>query len=89
MRVFTLFRLIMPMGSSMAKEEVGWEHREVRVMGRRVMQPRLVAYMADDPSLCYTYSGLTLPTLPWSPAVAEVKVIRQPCDWQLMFSLCP
>lgn len=51
-----------------------WEHREVRVMGRSVMQPRLVAYMADDSSLGYTYSGLTLPPLPWSPAVTEIKV---------------
>lgn len=55
------------------KDEVAWEHREVRVMGRTVMQPRLVAYMADDTSLAYTYSGLTLTPLPWSPAVQEIK----------------
>lgn len=55
------------------KDEVAWEHREVRVMGRTVMQPRLVAYMADDTSLSYTYSGLTLTPLPWSPAVQEIK----------------
>lgn len=51
-----------------------WEHREVRVHGQARMQPRLVAYMANDASLAYTYSGLTLPARPWAPPVAEIKV---------------
>ena len=54
--------------------EVAWEARKVRVMGRVVDQPRLIAYMADDPAIKYTYSGLTLVPEPWSPAVAEIKV---------------
>ncbi len=43
-------------------------------MGRTVMQPRLIAYMADDTALQYTYSGLSLTPAAWSPAVAEIKV---------------
>ena len=50
-----------------------WQQREVRVMGRLVMQPRLVCYMADGPHLAYTYSGLTLQPLPWAPAVQHIK----------------
>lgn len=43
-------------------------------MGRTVMQPRLIAYMADDPSLTYTYSSLRLTPSHWSPAAKEIKV---------------
>ena len=46
----------------------------MRVMGRIVDQPRLIAYMANDPANKYTYSGLTLDPKSWSPAVAEIKV---------------
>ena len=53
---------------------MAWESRKVRVMGRILDQPRLIAYMADDPAIKYTYSGLTLDPKPWSPAVVEIKV---------------
>ena len=55
---------------------MAWESRKVRVIGRVVDQPRLIAYMANDPDIKYTYSGLTLDPKPWSSAVAEIKV-----DW--------
>lgn len=61
-----------------AQAEVGWMHKEVMVMGRLVMQPRLVAYQADDPGLAYTYSRLTLTPDAWSPAVLAIKV--RPCE---------
>lgn len=38
------------------------------------MQPRLVAYMAEDPSLSYTYSRTKQTPLPWTPTVALIKV---------------
>jgi hypothetical protein len=41
-------------------KEVRWEQRELSMMGRRVLQPRLICYMADAPELQYTYSGLTV-----------------------------
>lgn len=52
----------------------GWQEREVTVFGRRVMQPRLVAYMADDASLAYTYSGTTMVPQPWTEPVRRIKV---------------
>jgi alkylated DNA repair dioxygenase AlkB len=52
---------------------VAWEQRSVRVMGRVVPQPRLVAYMADGPDLQYTYSGATLAPGGWHPVVAALK----------------
>ena len=33
------------------RRELPWEHRQVRVMGRQVAQPRLIAYQADGPEL--------------------------------------
>lgn len=43
-------------------------------MGQKVMQPRLVAYMADHEELAYTYSHTKQRVLPWTPAVEEIKV---------------
>jgi hypothetical protein len=63
-----------PCSSVCLQGEVRWEQREVRIMGRHVMQPRMVAYMADDPGLRYTYSGLSLVPDAWAPIVAEIKV---------------
>ena len=42
--------------------------------GKRVMQPRMVAYMADEPSLAYTYSRQTMIPDSWTPAVRLIKV---------------
>ena len=42
--------------------------------GKSVMQPRLVAYMADDPSLAYTYSRQTMVPDAWCPVVSIIKV---------------
>lgn len=58
------------------QDQVPWEHKEITVMGRQVMQPRMVAYMADDTSMHYTYSHTTLTPHPWLPAVAAIKVSR-------------
>ena len=56
------------------QDEVAWKQREVTVHGKLVMQPRLVAYMADDPSLAYTYSRQTMVPDAWSPVVNSIKV---------------
>ena len=62
------------------QDEVAWEQQEIRVMGRKVMQPRLVAYMADHEGLAYTYSHTKQRVLPWAPSVREIKVgsMKQP-----------
>lgn len=55
------------------RRELPWEQRCVRVMGRAVQQPRLIAYQADGPGLQYTYSGATLRPAAWHPAVHALK----------------
>ena len=57
------------------QDEVAWQQKEVTVHGKTVMQPRLVAYMGDDPSLAYTYSRQTMFPVAWTPAVSMIKVI--------------
>jgi hypothetical protein len=47
----------------------------VRVMGRSVMQPRLVAYMADHSGLSYTYSGSTMIPQEWNMSTLIIKVL--------------
>jgi hypothetical protein len=40
-----------------ALQEVDWQQKNIRVRGREIPQPRLIAYFAKDTSLSYTYSG--------------------------------
>ena len=49
-------------------------------MGRKVLQPRLVAYMADHDGLAYTYSHTEQRVMPWAPSVRNIKVrpVKQP-----------
>ena len=61
------------------QDEVAWQQKEVTVHGKTVMQPRLVAYMGDDPSLVYTYSRQTMIPEAWTPAVSLIKVIYISC----------
>jgi len=61
-------------------EEIHWKQREIVIMGHRVLQPRLTSYQADDHSLAYTYSRVTLAPEPWHPAVLKVKVSQTQFD---------
>ena len=45
-------------------EQVPWEAREIQLFGKPVMQPRLIAYMADGPEMQYSYSGATVTPTP-------------------------
>ncbi len=45
-----------------ARDGLHWEQRSVSIFGRKIAQPRLVAYLASN---SYTYSGMTL-----APALA-------------------
>jgi len=46
------------------REELDWEQREVVVFGRRILQPRLIAWAGD---IAYRYSGLVLEPRPFAP----------------------
>jgi alkylated DNA repair dioxygenase AlkB len=49
--------------------ELRWEQREIVLFGRKVMQPRLIAWAGQVP---YRYSGQTLEPRPFTPSVARV-----------------
>jgi hypothetical protein len=38
-------------------DQVPWQQQQLTIMGKKVQQPRLVAYMANDASQTYRYSG--------------------------------
>src|SRR5688572_29784823 len=44
--------------------ELEWEQRHIVLFGKRILQPRLIAWMGELP---YRYSGQTLPPRPWPP----------------------
>jgi alkylated DNA repair dioxygenase AlkB len=52
--------------------EVPFEARAIKLFGREVMQPRLVAWVGD-PSAVYTYSGVRHQPLPWTPALERLR----------------
>lgn len=54
------------------RRETAWEQPDIVMFGRRVAQPRLVAWQAD-PGVDYRYSGLTLTAKPWHPAVRGLR----------------
>jgi alkylated DNA repair dioxygenase AlkB len=49
------------------RDELLWEQREIVLFGRRVLQPRLIAWAGD---LGYRYSGQTLEPRAFTPAAA-------------------
>jgi alkylated DNA repair dioxygenase AlkB len=53
-------------------QELQWSQQEITMFGRRVMQPRLIAWYGD-PHAVYAYSGLTLQPIPWHPVLLELK----------------
>ena len=50
-------------------DELRWEQREIVVYGRRIMQPRLIAWAGE---LAYRYSGLILEPRPFTPLAARL-----------------
>lgn len=53
-------------------EQVPWRAERIVVFGREVAQPRLSAWYGDADA-AYTYSGLHLRPLPWTPLLADLK----------------
>ena len=46
------------------RDELAWEQREIVLFGRRILQPRLIAWAGD---VGYRYSGQTLEPRPFTP----------------------
>jgi alkylated DNA repair dioxygenase AlkB len=51
------------------RDELAWEQREIMLYGRRVMQPRLIAWAGE---LGYRYSGQTLEPRGFTPTAARL-----------------
>jgi hypothetical protein len=47
------------------RDELPWEQREIVLFGRRILQPRLIAWAGD---VGYRYSGQTLEPRPFTPS---------------------
>ncbi len=53
-------------------DTIAWKQEQLKFFGRTVNQPRLSAWYGDAGTE-YTYSGLHLVSLPWIPALSEIK----------------
>lgn len=51
---------------------IAWEQKAIQFMGKQVMQPRLIAWYGDA-GKSYSYSGLTVHPLPWTPTLLNMK----------------
>ena len=51
---------------------IDWEHPWINVYGRRIRQPRLIAWYGD-PQAVYSYSGIRLNPRPWPEFLLALK----------------
>jgi alkylated DNA repair dioxygenase AlkB len=52
------------------RDQLDWEHRDIKVFGKAVKQPRLVAWAGD---IEYHYSGQTLPIYAMHPLLSQIQ----------------
>jgi alkylated DNA repair dioxygenase AlkB len=57
---------------SALRDELPWEQRSLRMFGREIPEPRLVAWLGD-PGARYTYSGRLNEPSPWTPTTAALR----------------
>ncbi len=53
-------------------EETPWRSEHVTVWGKTYLQPRMVAWYGGN-ALSYSYSGIVLKALPWTPALLAIR----------------
>ncbi len=54
--------------------ETSWQQQMITLYGRAVASPRLSAWYGD-PGAIYSYSGLRLEPLPWTPVLLEIRQV--------------
>jgi alkylated DNA repair dioxygenase AlkB len=54
------------------RDELPWAQRSLRMFGRDIPEPRLVAWLGD-PEARYTYSGRLNEPSPWTPTTAALR----------------
>lgn len=55
-------------------DQIEWKHQDVVIKGKTFKQPRLTAWYGDA-GTGYTYSGLSLDPLPWTPLLKAIKTV--------------
>jgi alkylated DNA repair dioxygenase AlkB len=56
------------------RRDIPWKAREINIAGRRIMQPRLTSWHADE-GASYTYSGRTHHPKPWTPMLLRLRAV--------------
>jgi len=51
---------------------IQWKQEPIKLFGKSVMQPRLTAHYGEQP---YSYSGITMNPVPWTPPLQEIKAV--------------
>lgn len=54
------------------QQDMLWKQEPITLFGRQVMQPRLTAWYGDT-GKSYTYSGITMQPMPWTPDLEAIK----------------
>lgn len=54
-------------------DNLEWEAKAIKIFGKEVMQPRLMAWYGE-PDAVYTYSGTTFLAKPFTPALLQIKL---------------
>lgn len=57
---------------SQLQQDIAWQQKSIRIFGKTVPQPRLVAWYGD-PGASYRYSGLTWEPLAWTEPLRSLK----------------
>ena len=53
-------------------KEINWQQDSITVFGKTHPQPRLTALHGEE-NLSYSYSGITMNTIPFTPTLLEIK----------------
>ncbi|WP_153798796.1 alpha-ketoglutarate-dependent dioxygenase AlkB family protein [Foetidibacter luteolus] len=51
---------------------IQWKQEPIKIFGKTLMQPRLTAWYGDATKK-YSYSGITMQPLPWTPDLIAIK----------------
>lgn len=54
------------------KNKIQWEEKEIILFGKKVWQPRLVAFYGDE-KVSYKYSGQEMWAIPWTDDLLQIK----------------
>ena len=54
------------------QRDIQWQQETIRLYGQVHKQPRLTA-LYGDPGITYRYSGITIESTPWIPALLHIK----------------